>query len=242
MSTISNTRASIFIILFLLCGSLIIKGHQTSLSHGKNLVEAALNVSPAVVKVVAYDEVHEQLRSGSGFVLQPDGEVVSNFHVIKGASQIEITSSNGEVYPVEQVILADARRDYVLLKIDASKLPAVQLGNVSRVRAGEAVIALGHQQRDGFTVTSGTFSGHREEGSQQWLQHTASIAPGSSGGPLVNQYGEVIGINTAYTPGYQSLVVAIPINDVQYSVAKTMGLTVLVYIRDCLQYLRFVTL
>jgi serine protease Do len=142
---------------------------------------------------------------GSGVIVDPAGHVVTNNHVIDGASKITVTLDDGTSYTAK-LVGHDAKTDLALLKIDASKpLPWVAFGDSSRVRIGDWVVAVGNPFGLGGTVTAGIVSGHDRNIDSgpfdDYLQIDAPINPGNSGGPLFNQAGQVIGIDTAiYSP------------------------------------------
>ena len=144
---------------------------------------------------------------GSGFVIHPDGYIVTNAHVVQKASKITISFRDGKKSYEAKVIGTDPKTDIALLKVSVpTKLEAVVLGDSDKVEPGDWVIAIGNPFRLGHTATVGIVSAKSRKmiGSQYtgYIQTDASINPGNSGGPLFNAKGEVIGINTAiYSPG-----------------------------------------
>jgi serine protease Do len=142
---------------------------------------------------------------GSGFLISSDGYIVTNNHVVKGATKIEVTMSDGTTYPAE-VKGTDPKTDVALLKIDAKKeLPHVVFGDSEKARIGDWVVAVGNPFGLGGSVTAGIISASGREINagpyDNFLQIDAPINPGNSGGPVFNQRGEVIGISSAiYTP------------------------------------------
>lgn len=196
------------------------------------IVAAAERVSPAVVNISAEAMVREadpffglffgpRTRSsqslGSGLIIDPNGIVVTNAHVIEGASRILVTTLDGREL-VADVLGSDRDSDLAVLKVDARGLPAVPLGRSSDLLIGETVIAIGNPFSLTHTVTTGVLSARgrtvpSERGERlftDFLQIDASINPGNSGGPLVNILGEVIGINTAIISGASGIGFAIP--------------------------------
>ncbi len=138
---------------------------------------------------------------GSGFIINPDGLIVTNNHVIKDAKRITVTMDDGQTLPAH-VVGADSRTDIALLKIDAKQpLPYVELGDSNSVQPGEWVIAIGNPFGLSETVTAGIVSAMgRNIGAgpyDQFIQVDAPINEGNSGGPLMTQDGKVIGMNTA---------------------------------------------
>jgi serine protease Do len=164
---------------------------------------------------------------GSGFVIDPAGYVVTNNHVIDGATRIEVTLSDGGQYPAK-IVGRDPKTDLALLKINAAKaLPYVAWGDSGNERAGDWVIAMGNPYGLGGTATAGIVSAHDRDinsgAYDDYLQIDAPINPGNSGGPLFDQSGRVIGIDTAiYSPSGGSVGIgfAIPSNLARHIVAQ----------------------
>ncbi len=169
----------------------------------------------AVVLVVASDKSGKEIRQGSGFVISNNGKVITNYHVIERAETVVIKFSNGAFYFIDGLLAADEEKDIVVLKASGKGFPVVQLGNSERVRVGEEVIAIGSPLALEATVSNGIISAIRESEEEKGkvFQTTAPISPGSSGGPLLNLNGEVIGITTFQLARGQNLNFAIPINN-----------------------------
>ncbi|OLC16143.1 MAG: hypothetical protein AUH29_05940 [Candidatus Rokubacteria bacterium 13_1_40CM_69_27] len=155
---------------------------------------------------------------GSGFIIHPDGYVVTNNHVVDGATETKVRLSDGRELPAK-VLGRDARTDLVLLKIDATGLPAIPLGDSSQLQVGEPVMAIGNPFGLEQTVTTGIVSATGRvigEGPyDDFIQTDASINPGNSGGPLINARGQAVGINTAIVSqsgGSVGIGFAIPVN------------------------------
>jgi serine protease Do len=196
------------------------------------VVTVAEKVSPAVVNISAESTVREvdpffgaffgpQTRSaqslGSGLIVDPKGIVVTNAHVVEGASRILVTTLDGRELEAD-LLGSDRDADLAVLKVQGRGLPAVPLGHSADLMIGETVIAIGNPFGLSHTVTSGVLSARgrtvpSERGEQlftDFLQIDASINPGNSGGPLVNILGDVIGINTAIISGASGIGFAIP--------------------------------
>ena len=190
-------------------------------------------VTPAVVGVSTkslvrdqFFNVKEQEGLGSGFIINEDGYVVTNYHVINGAQEVKVIFSDGKEVNAK-VVNYDAERDIAVIKItDDVKMPGIaQLGDSATVKAGEEVIAIGNPLGKEFssTVTKGIVSSPNRKMSTEngnvldYIQTDAAINPGNSGGPLINSKGEVIGINTAKKVGedIEGIGFAIPINEVK---------------------------
>lgn len=162
-------------------------------------------------------EKEEILRSmGSGFIIDDDGLVVTNRHVVESADEIEVQLSDERKFDAE-VVGSDARTDIALLRIkNAKNLPAVVFGDSANLKVGDHVVAIGNPFGLDHTVTAGIVSAkERVIGAgpyDDFIQTDASINPGNSGGPLFNLRGEVVGINTAIAPQGQGIGFAIPSN------------------------------
>jgi len=157
-----------------------------------------------------------QQGAGSGFVLAPEGMIVTNNHVVEGAKEITVTLADKREYPA-RVVGRDPKTDIALLRINATEpLPAVVLGDSERLRVGDWVMAVGNPFGLSNTVTAGIVSAKgRVIGAgpyDDFIQTDASINPGNSGGPLFNLQGEVVGINTAIVAQGQGIGFAVPIN------------------------------
>lgn len=181
-------------------------------------------VSPGVVTVLSYDKNGKLSSQGSGFIVKSNGLVVSNYHVVKNASRVQIEMENNDTYWIKGIVSFDKLRDFVILKIEGFDLPTVFLGNSNQVEIGDAVVAIGSPRGYDRTVSDGIVSQkRRREGGFQFLQTTAPISPGSSGGPLANMKGEVIGITTATRTDAQNLNFALPINYVRAALESSQA-------------------
>ncbi len=158
----------------------------------------------------------KQRSLGSGFIIDKDGYIVTNHHVVKEADEIKIKLENGDSFSAE-LVGSDPQTDLALLKIEADKaLPHLKLGNSDNLHVGDWVLAIGSPFGLEQTVTAGIVSAKgRVIGAgpyDNFIQTDASINPGNSGGPLLNMKGEVIGINTAIVAAGQGIGFAIPAN------------------------------
>lgn len=167
---------------------------------------------------------------GSGFIISPDGYLLTNAHVVARADEITVTLTDKREFKAK-VIGSDARTDVALLKIDAKNLPVVRLGNMADVKVGEWVLAIGSPFGFENTVTSGIVSAKNrllpDENFVPFLQTDAAVNPGNSGGPLFNLKGEVIGINSqiySRSGGFMGISFSIPI-DVAMNVADQLKAT-----------------
>jgi len=170
----------------------------------------------------------EQQSVGSGFILSSDGQILTNAHVVDEASEVLVKLSDKREFRAK-VIGTDKRTDVALLKIDATGLPKVTIGDAEKLKVGEWVAAIGKPFGLENTITAGIVSAKGRELPQEnnlvpFIQTDVPINPGNSGGPLFNMKGEVVGINSlifSRTGGYMGLAFAIPI-DVAMNVAKQL--------------------
>lgn len=202
-----------------------------------NFVRASKLVMPAVVHIKIHFNASSQYgASGSGVIISPEGFIATNNHVVENASAIDVTLPDKRTYTAK-LVGRDPNTDLALIKIDASNLPVVKLGNSDKVQIGEWVLAVGFPLSLNTTVTAGIVSAkarsigiiNRPDGTtrqnseapegnmavESFIQTDAAINPGNSGGALVNTSGELIGINSAIasqTGSYSGYAFAIPVN------------------------------
>lgn len=194
-------------------------------SHGDalSLSEVHSKAIQSLVSIEAYSDIY--FSSGSGVILSSDGYIVTNAHVVAGASDVRVQLSDNRMFPASLVGFS-AQEDLAVLKIDADGLPAAEFGDSNALVCGESVSALGDSLGYRGTFTDGIISAldremTMEDGSTMVLiQTSAAINFGNSGGPLLNQYGQVVGINTikiiADDGSAESLGFAIPSTRVKY--------------------------
>ncbi|MEO5880943.1 MAG: Do family serine endopeptidase [Caldimonas sp.] len=154
---------------------------------------------------------------GSGFILNADGYVLTNAHVVDGAEEVIVTLADKREFKAK-IIGTDKRSDVALVRIDASGLPTVRIGDVAKLKVGEWVIAIGSPFGLESTVTAGIVSAKSRDTGEllPLIQTDVAINPGNSGGPLINMRGEVVGINSqiySRSGGYQGISFAIPIDE-----------------------------
>jgi serine protease Do len=158
----------------------------------------------------------EQRGAGSGFIIKPDGYILTNEHVVRGAQKLTVTLFGGKKF-TGKVVGVDAATDLAVVKIDAEKLPSVAMGDSDQLEPGQWVVAIGNPYGLHDTVTAGIISAlgrslEDPDAHGNLIQTDAAINPGNSGGPLVDLDGQVIGINEAIVANAQSIGFAIPIN------------------------------
>lgn len=163
------------------------------------------------------DEEEVPRGVGSGFVLSADGFILTNAHVVDGADEVLVTLTDKREFKAK-IIGADKLSDVAVVKIDATGLPAVKIGDVNRVKVGEWVLAIGSPFGLDNTVTAGIVSARQRDTGESvpYIQTDVAINPGNSGGPLINMRGEVIGINSqiySRSGGYMGISFAIPMDE-----------------------------
>ena len=183
--------------------------------------EIARRVTPTVVSI------ETATGQGSGVIVDPSGVVVSNFHVIQGETQVELTLHNGDIYDDIAVVDIDQRRDLILLKIKAFNLDSAILGDSDLIEVGEDVVLVGSPEGLDLTLSEGVISAFRDSGNgYRLIQTSAPASAGSSGGGMFNAYGELVGIVTSQVREGQNLNFAVPVNYVRGLIsAETTTLT-----------------
>ena len=197
-----------------------------------SVVNSAVSINCSATSTNIFGQQTQTASSGSGFIITEDGYVVTNYHVVSGASSVQVTLYNGDTYDAT-VIGGDSDYDVAVLKINASGLQPVTLGESADVNVGDTVLAIGNPLGElTFSMSQGIVSSCDRainvDGTPfNMIQVDCSINPGNSGGPLVNLYGEVVGIVSAKYSSYSSTTVeglgfAIPISDVRSIITDIM--------------------
>lgn len=178
--------------------------------------DAISRASNSVVMLTVYNKGNELVATGSGFAAFEDGIIVTNYHVIKDGLSYEANTEDGMYFKIDELVAFDADKDIAFLKTNANtKLNLLNLGKTDVLQKGEKVIAIGSPLGIINTVSDGMYSNRRTENGKEFLQFTAAISPGSSGGALFNDKGEVIGITSASYLEGQNLNLAIPSDTIQ---------------------------
>jgi hypothetical protein len=177
---------------------------------GATARDIASRATPAVVAIRALRD-GDVVSSGSGFVIRAEGVIVTNVHVIAEADALEIELATGEVFDNIFVLGTDERRDVALLKVPATQLPALEIGDANRLATGDPVFVVGNPLGMDRSFSDGLISARRVLDGVGYLQITAPVSEGSSGGPVLDGAGRVVGITTASLVDGQNLNMAIPI-------------------------------
>jgi hypothetical protein len=175
--------------------------------HTVRDIAAAARSSVATVYAKADDET---VAFGSAFLIRSDGVLVTNRHVIEGADTLSVELESGEVYDTVYVLGDDPRRDLTVLQIPALDLPALNVGDDHAMEVGDPVYVLGNPLGLSHTFSDGLLSAKRTDEGVVYLQITAPISQGSSGGPVLNAAGEVVGVATMMMEDGQNLNLAVP--------------------------------
>jgi serine protease Do len=226
-------------------------GNATSVytNWGTTVTESESSVLPSIADVVAlvkpsvvaidtettyriFNRSFTQEGSGSGWIIDENGIIVTNNHVIEGAESITVTLNDGRTFAVDpNKVVTDPQNDLAILRIDAENLSAVRIGDSSALRVGDWVIAVGNPLGLGISAKEGIVSRlgvSLSVGGQMLndlIETSAAINPGNSGGPLVNMSGEVIGITSAKVSsvGVEGMGYAISINEVKATLKELIG-------------------
>lgn len=201
-------------------------------AYSRAVIEVVETVGPAVVSLSVDrngdGDEEEENGAGSGVVIAPDGYILTNNHMARGAKGIVVTLTDGTSMDA-RIVGKDPMTDIAVIRAQGSRLPCAALGDSSRVRVGQLVIAVGNPYGFQSTVSTGVVSAlnrdlDTEDGRriENVIQHTAPLNPGNSGGPLVDSSGRVVGINTAIIAMAQSMGFAIPANTARLIVSQIL--------------------
>lgn len=193
---------------------------------------------PSVFYIENSNSVNTFKGYGSGIFITADGLAVTNFHVIGGFDSATVTTIRGDSFPVERIIDFDAELDLALIRISKTStegktvpaFPVASIGNSDYVKTGQTVYTLGNPKGYKYTISSGIIGNANQKYQKyrvntRFIQITAPLSPGSSGGALVNEFGEVIGVNTATDPEAQNVNFSVPINKIKMLDAASEGMS-----------------
>jgi S1-C subfamily serine protease len=201
-------------------------------AYSRAVVNVVEKVGPAVVSIGV--KKHSRSRrwdgegAGSGFIIAPDGFVLTNNHVVERADEVEVSLTDGHTFPA-RIVGADAATDLAVVRLAASGLPTAELGDSDTLRVGQLVIAIGNPLGFQSTVSTGVVSAlgralRSQSGRliENVIQTDVPLNPGNSGGPLVDSRGRVIGINTAMIAMAQGIGLAVPVNTAKWVVSELL--------------------
>lgn len=177
----------------------------------RSVSEVVKSTLDSVVLIVVSDGSGKELKQGSGFIVASDGKILTNEHVIAGAHSGVVKLSNGAFFPIQGVLAVSKTDDLAVIKVDGKNLPALTLGYDSKLAIGDRVIAEGSPLGLENSVSDGIVSAFRNEGGTEWVQTTAPISHGNSGGPLLDMEGDVVGIVALKLVGGENLNFAVSI-------------------------------
>jgi S1-C subfamily serine protease len=209
--------------------ALIAPSTLTAQGQEQTVAEVVKTSSDAVVLIVVADSAGREIALASGFLVKPDGKILTNYHVIQGGHSAVAKLSNGSFFPVDGLLGYDQGGDLALLKVSGKNLPFLKLADSDKLQIGEHVVAIGSPLGLENTVSDGIVSALREaEKGRSWIQTTVPVSHGNSGGPLLRTSdGAVVGIiDWQVNPSFgQNLNFAIPINAAKLLISSSETLT-----------------
>ncbi len=186
----------------------------------KSVEELAKDLKPSIVVITAKGRDSKRDHLGTGFIVDSNGIIATNFHVIGEGRQIAVETGDGKKFDVKSVYATDRVRDLALIKVDTKGLPALPLADSDKLNDGQAIVALGNPQGLKHSVTAGVISGRRDIEGQSMIQLAIPLEPGNSGGPVVDMQGKVVGVVTLKSLITENLGFASPINVLKTLIAK----------------------
>lgn len=199
-------------------------------AYSRAVITVVDAVGPAVVSIspIKQSRWSENIGTGSGVIIAPDGYILTNDHVVQNEKQLSVTLTNGTTLTAT-VVGKDPATDLAVIRADGSKLPFATLGDSATLHVGQLVIAIGNPFGFQSTVSTGVISAlgralRSREGRliENIIQHTAPLNPGNSGGPLVDSRGHIVGINTAIIIMAQGIGFSIPSNTAKWVVSQLL--------------------
>ena len=202
--------------------------HTAQPSRQLTVADVVRHSRDAVVQIVVSDRAGNEVSLGSGFIVSADGKVVTNYHVVQNAYSGVVKLASGSFFPIEGVLAMDTDKDLAILKVEGKRLPFLNISPTLDLHVGDQVVAIGSPLGLEGTVSDGIVSALREETpGKDWIQTTAPVSHGNSGGPLLNMRGNVVGVITwgiSLQEG-QNLNFAIPSEEVKSLLAKSTNLS-----------------
>jgi S1-C subfamily serine protease len=194
--------------MFMITGVLCVRAEPESI----DLKALAKKARPAVMFLSMSDANGQEIATGTGFLISTDGKLVTNHHVIERAAKISAKAENGGSFQVEGILADDPKNDLTILKLKGKDLPFLALGDDGKLEVGARVAVVGSPLGLEGTLSEGIVSAMRElNGQVKLLQITAPVSHGSSGSPVINAKGDVVGIASALLSGGQALNFAVPV-------------------------------
>jgi S1-C subfamily serine protease len=166
------------------------------LAAQEGVADVVKRSSDAVVLIVISNSAGQETALGSGFLISADGQIITNYHVVKEARSAIVKLSNGAFFPVNSIVASDADKDLAIIKVNGRNLPFLQIGDVEGLHVGDHVVAIGSPLGLEGTVSDGIVSALRDIGKTKWIQTTAPVSHGNSGGPLLDMSNHVVGVIT----------------------------------------------
>jgi S1-C subfamily serine protease len=179
-----------------LLGSALIAVLGSYSASQESVADVVKQSSDAVVLIVISNSAGQEVALGSGFIVSADGEIVTNYHVIKEAHSAIVKLFNGAFFPVDGVLTSDPEKDLAIIKVNGKSLPFLQIGETNNLHVGDHVVAIGSPLGLEGTVSDGIVSAVRDVANMKWIQTTAPVSHGNSGGPLLDMSNHVVGVVT----------------------------------------------
>ena len=186
----------------------------------RTVEELARDLKPSIVVITAKGRESKRDQLGTGFVVDSNGMIATNLHVIGEGRSIAVETGDGKKFDVISIQATDRVRDLALIKVDAKGLPALPLADSDQLKDGQAIVALGNPQGLKHSVTAGVVSGRRDIDGQSMIQIAIPLEPGNSGGPVVDMQGRVVGVVTLKSLVTENLGFASAINVLKSLIAK----------------------
>jgi S1-C subfamily serine protease len=184
-----------------------------------NIPALVQKAKPAIVEILTYDQQNKLLKTGTGFFISPDGLLLTNYHVISGGSSITAKMPNKAIFFLKSIVTASETYDIAELQFFATDVPYLTLGSSLTAVEGQRVLVIGNPEGLEGTVSDGIISAFRAN--RTMIQITAPVSPGSSGSPVLDESGNVIGIETQVSKEGQNLNFAISAETIRDAIAKS---------------------